>query len=197
MTDFPLVFLKDDSVWVGNTKNNQPNGPGWLIEPDGTKLKGHYINGEKNGLWAIIKPKNKSTCNFENGIVHGAYTIYYEDEQVILIQKYDHGKHLESETYKEDGTYTREEFKEDKHHGKVTALFNNGETSELIYENGKKIKHPKTNDISGAMGDITEESKKVVLEIKQIYLDKLRIIQNLTQWILPDDVMQAIKKGKN
>ena len=59
MTDFPLVFLKDDSVWVGNTKNNQPNGPGWLIEPDGAKLKGHYINGEKNGLWAKRTPKNK------------------------------------------------------------------------------------------------------------------------------------------
>ena len=99
MKNFPLVFLNDNSAWVGDTKNNQPNGPGWLIEPNGTKLKGHYENGEKNGVWAIIGSNFKGTCNFKNGIAHGEFVSYYEDKNVILIQKYEHGKHIESETF--------------------------------------------------------------------------------------------------
>ena len=197
MTDFPLVFLNNNSVWVGKTKNNQPDGPGWLVESDGTKLKGRYENAEKNGVWAIISSNSKGTCNFKNGIAHGEYVSYYEDKKVILIQKYEDGKHLESETFKEDGSYSREEFKDDKQHGKVTMLFKDGKSHEFIFEDGKKIKHPKSNDINGASGDITEDSKQMVLQIKEIYLDKLRVIQNLTQWTVPDDVMENIMKGKN
>ena len=197
MKNFPLVFLNDNSAWVGDTKNNQPNGPGWLIELNGTKLKGHYENGEKNGVWAIIGSNFKGTCNFKNGIAHGEFVSYYEDKNVILIQKYEHGKHIESETFNEDGSYNREEIKEDKHHGKVTMLFKDGKSAELIFKNGEQIKHPKTNDINGAVGDANEDSKKMVLWVKEFYFDKLRIIQNLTQWTLPDEVMQAVKKGKN
>ena len=66
-----------------------------------------------------------------------------------------------------------------------------------MYENGEKIKHPKSNDVEGASGKITEQSQKLVEQMKQNYLEKLVIIQDFTKWTLPDDVMIEIRKLKN
>ena len=191
---YPINLFKNGDVFVGKAKNDNPDGPGYLIKVDGTLFKGHFDEGIFNGPLVMISEDKKVFGGFIKGKKHSEFQHLIKDK-TILIETYEMDLILQSETIKEDGQFSSVNYKNGKMHGKYKLLMNNGDFFEFYYENGKKINHPKTNTETSSTG-ITQAGKDFVNNQIQKYKDLKKELELKTQWTLPIDVMNEIDRIK-
>ena len=191
---YPINLFKNGDVFVGKAKNDNPDGPGYLIKVDGTLFKGHFDEGIFNGPLVMISEDKKVFGGFIKGKKHSEFQHLIKDK-TILIETYEMDLILKSETIKEDGQFSSVDYKNGKMHGKYKLLMNNGDFFEFYYENGKKINHPKTNTETASTG-VTQAGKDFVNIQMQRYKDLKKEIEFKTQWTLPIDVMNEIDRIK-
>lgn len=190
---YPINLFKNGDVFVGKPKNDNPDGPGYLIKADGTLLKGHFDEGIFNGPLVMISKYQKVFGGFIKGKKHSEFLHLIEGKR-ILIEIYEMGLILQSETINEDGQSSSVNYKNGKMHGKYKLLMNNGDFFEIYYENGKKINDPKTNPETATT--VAQASKDYVNNQLQKFKDLKKELEFKTQWTLPIDVMNEIDRIK-
>mgnify|MGYP003332865508 CR=1 FL=1 len=68
---YPINLFKNGDVFVGKPKNDNPDGPGYLIKADGTLFKGHFDEGIFNGPLVMISKDKKVFGGFIKGKKRG------------------------------------------------------------------------------------------------------------------------------
>ena len=135
-------FIYDDGkYYIGEYKNNIPNGKGIKYYKNGKILyDGNFINGkfEGNGKY-IWEYGTYYIGQWKNGLRHGKGTDYYSDGKIMYEGDWVNNKREgNGKLIWKDGAYYIGQFKNGLRIGKGTIYYSNGDKYEGDFVNGKR-----------------------------------------------------------
>ena len=171
----PGTWVKNKNIYFGNFCNDEFNGKGVLIKPDGKYYLGDWKHNKCNGKGNIvIDGINVFEGEFNDNEKCGEGIEHYQNNDVFVGNFYKgikkgHGKYIFSDGTTYEGTFNKSEidgegkikFNDGK---KYIGQFKEGEISgkgELSYENGIKFKGEYLNNKKNGDGEyIWPDGKK-------------------------------------
>ena len=124
-------YIYDDSqYYVGEYKNNIPNGKGVKYNKKGIIIyEGNFINGKFEGYGKYISEDGfKYIGQWKNGLFHGKGTKYYPDGNIRYEGDWINNKYEGiGKEFQKNGLYYIGQFKNGKLNGKATEYYPNGE----------------------------------------------------------------------
>jgi len=141
-------YIYDDGqYYVGEYKNNIPNGKGIKYNKNGIKLyEGDFINGKFEGYGKYIWEDGlKYIGQWKNGLSHGKGTMYYPEGNIKYEGDWVNNKYEGfGKDFSRNGYYSIGQFKNGKLNGKATEYYPNGE---IEYEGDWVNDKPEGNGI--------------------------------------------------
>jgi len=119
----------DGQYYLGEYKNNIPNGKGIKYNKNGIKLyEGDFINGKFEGYGTYIRDDGlKYIGQWKNGLSHGKGTMYYPDGNIKYEGDWANNKYDGfGKEFQKNGLYYIGQFKNGKLNGKATEYYPNG-----------------------------------------------------------------------
>ena len=119
----------DDKYYIGEFKNNLPNGKGIKYYSNGNILfEGNFINGKFDGNGKYYYDDgNYFIGEYKNGLRNGRGTEYYRNGKIMYEGDFINNKMEGNGKYiLEDGEYYIGQWKNGSPHGKGTLYYSNG-----------------------------------------------------------------------
>lgn len=122
-------LISDFSTYMGEVKNNEPNGQGRWISAQGDSLyEGEFLEGEKTGKGRLIMPSGDCYEGmFMQGKPQGRGCLNSVSENCTLLGDFSRGEFLKGRKSFIDGTYEEGTFRAGKLNGEGTHFLGSGD----------------------------------------------------------------------
>ena len=137
----------DGQYYLGEYRNNIPNGKGIKYNKNGIKLyEGDFINGKFEGYGKYIWEDGLNYIGqWKNGLSHGKGTMYYPDGNIKYEGDWVNNKYEGiGKEFQKNGLYYIGQYKNGKLNGKATEYYSNGK---IRYEGDWVNDKPEGNGI--------------------------------------------------
>ena len=175
-------YIYDDGkYYIGEVKNNLPNGKGIKYYKNGNIMyEGNFNNGKFNGNGKIILESGKYYIGqFKNGLPNGKGTLYYSNGNIMYEGDVVNNKPEGNGKFIcEDGEYYIGQFKNELPNGKGTLYYSNGKikyegdfindkpdgNGKYILENGKYYIGEFKNGLKNGKGTYYHSNGNLIYE---------------------------------